>query len=145
MLNDGLTVTLGSTRQARNRAHGHARRILVLLCLSLSEQTDAEALARAPNDSGASISRYQAAVDKAQRGDLPQRALVAVPPGSHTLRVETWIADSDTISIAVGQIGEAPRDLWVTVEPELRNRCRALSADEPSDLPARIKQLLGMP
>jgi hypothetical protein len=67
--------------------------------------------------------------------------LRAVPPGADTVDVVTWTAYPDsyrqqpTVTLTFG-------DVWVTLEPEVRERCRGFDAATRTE---RLSQLLGLP
>ena len=66
--------------------------------------------------------------------------LRAVPPGAETVDVVTWTAYPDSYRQPTVTLGFG--DVWVTLEPEVRERCRGFDATTRRD---RLYQLLGLP
>ena len=108
-------------------------RRLCLVLLLLSSQACA---ARSAPDGAYQAAIRDAAVFNASRV-YPLRA---VPPGASTVDVVTWTAYPDSYRQPTVTLGFG--DVWVTLEPEVRERCRTFDAAMRAE---RLHQLLGLP
>jgi len=94
---------------------------------------------------------FEQAVDEARmpRGTSIDTALVPVPP-DRPVTVVAWMRTDQVARLKTaggGWVGTLPSDVWVTVEPHLREFCRSFVHDHRPDdeaLIERIEQRLGL-
>ena len=113
----------------------------VRLCVVVLLLSSPACAARAASPASADTAAYDAAIrDAAVFSASRVYPLRAVPPGANTVDVVTWTAYPDsyrqpTVTLAFG-------DVWVTLEPEVRERCEDFDAATRTE---RLYQLLGLP
>jgi hypothetical protein len=100
--------------------------------------------------SRAGVETYRRAVatmSVAHPWELANADLVRIPYGE-TVTVTQWTRASTAASYQTGVPQTAQQDIWVTVEPHLRDFCRAFAKDHPGNeelLAERLEQRLGLP
>lgn len=108
--------------------------------LCVPNQRDADALRE----------RYEAYLNAGRtamlaEADPPPEPLVRLEPGKPVTLV-SWVRNDELSEYRSAKT--APRDLWVTVAPHLKNFCRALVNEHelgPEELDLRLEQRLGLP
>jgi hypothetical protein len=128
---EGLSVTRGAGRRRRMTM----RRLSVVLLLLCSPACAARSASVAADPT------YEAAVrDAAVFSASRVYPLRAIPRGADTVNVVTWTAYPDSYRQANATLSFG--DVWVTLEPEVRERCRDF---DPTSRTERLYQLLGLP
>lgn len=103
-------------------------------CASTPQQADSNEQARLQ-------AAYEAAVHQAAViGPNDVRQLRSIPSSTTSLRVVTWTTRPD--KFPVDENVQLERDVWVTVEPDLRDKCRVFA---PENSQLALQQLLGLP
>jgi hypothetical protein len=129
-----MTRSVAGVAGARRRMTMH--RLWVVLLLLCAPACAARSAAVVPADTAYEVAIRDAAVFSASRV-YPLRA---VPRGADTVDVVTWTSYPDSYRQPTVTLGFG--DVWVTLEPEVRERCRGFDADTRTE---RLHQLLGLP
>jgi hypothetical protein len=128
--------TLSVALDVRPRLHMTMRRLCVVLVLLVSPACAARSASVPSADPAYDAAVRDAAVFSASR----MYALRAVPRGVDTVDVVTWTAYPDSYRQPTVTLGFG--DVWATLDPEVRERCREFDAATRTE---RLDQLLGLP